>query len=98
MAAEYLATGRVWGKVFSLQVENGAEHKMFQEVFEMWRQKDTIEATVAWGRWLLMNGRGKEATEVVVRARSCLKEPEWMELEKRWMVTLDEERDKVVEE
>ena len=90
MATEYLATARVWAKVFSLLVENSAEHKMFQEVYEMWREKDSIEATIAWGRWLLMNGRGKEATAVVVRARSCLKEPERMELEKQWAVTLDE--------
>jgi U3 small nucleolar RNA-associated protein 6 len=92
MAANYLATARVWAKIFALLVENSAEHKTFQEVYEMWREKDSIEATIAWGRWLLMDGRGKEATAVVVRARSCLKESEKVELEKRWAVTLDEER------
>jgi len=98
MAAKYLATAKLWAKVFSLLVENGAEHKTFQKVYEMWREKDSIEATIAWGRWLLMNGRGKEATAVVVRARSCLKESETVELEKRWAVTLDEEREGVVED
>jgi U3 small nucleolar RNA-associated protein 6 len=101
IACEYLATARVWAKVFSLEVENGDDHRLLQQIYELWGQKDKVAATVAWGRWLLLHGRGKEATEVVVRARSSLKETERMELEKKWTVILDEveeDGDKVVEE
>jgi hypothetical protein len=43
-----------------------------------------------------MNGRGKEAINVVVRARGSLKETERSALEKRWTATLDEEAEDVV--
>jgi len=94
-AGEYLATARVWGNIFLLEAAAGDDAAerggVLQEVYELWRQKDVVEATVAWGRWLLMNGRGKEAMNVVVRARGSLKETERSALEKRWKVTLDEE-------
>ena len=101
IASKYLATARVWAKVFSLEVENGDSYRLLQEIYELWGQKDEVEATVAWGKWLLIHGRGKEATAVVVKARSSLKEIERMELERRWTVVLDEgneDIDKVVEE
>lgn len=98
IADEYVATARVWAEVFSsLDVGIGTdETKLFQEVYERWCQKDGVEATIAWARWLLMKGRGKEATEVVVSARSRLKEPEWTEIEKRWTVVLDGAKEGVV--
>jgi U3 small nucleolar RNA-associated protein 6 len=99
-AGEYLATARVWANIFRLEAEAGDDPtergRVLQEVFELWRRKDGVEATVAWGRWLLMNGRGKEAINVVVRARGSLKETERSALEKRWTATLDEEAEDVV--
>lgn len=99
-AREFLATARVWAKVFWFEIENQDDQvgEVLREVFELWCQKDAVNATVAWGKWLLGNDRGKEAMEVVVRVRCSLKETERQELEKRWQVTLDEEAVKVIEE
>lgn len=93
IAAEYLATARVWSAVFSKTGERGfksteEQHRVLEEIYELWRQKDGLEATVAWAKWLLNNGRGKEAGTVVVTGERRLKEAERIELEKRWTVVL----------
>ena len=90
IAREYHATAKLWRAVFSSEVERKDGGRVLQEVFELWRKKDEVEATVAWGKWLLTNDRGKEAMGVMVRARSSLKEADRRELEQRWKVTLDE--------
>lgn len=92
VAHAYLPTARVWARVFELEAETGWESDaiVLSEVYEHWRRKDGLEATVAWGGWLLKRGKGKEAKEVVVGARSWLGEEERTELERRWAVILDE--------
>lgn len=96
IATGYLPTARVWSKIFSLEAEKGEDDTegtaaFLQEVFELWRKKNGLEATVAWGRWLLRHGRGKDATAIVVRTRSWLDQTERMELEKQWTAILEEE-------
>ena len=99
IATRYRATGRVFSKIFLLLAEHGSQGSadettvaVLEEVFELWRQKDTLEASVAWARWLLKHGRGKEAISIIVRARSWLMRDETarIELEKRWTGELEE--------
>lgn len=100
IATRYLATARVYSNLFLLQVKNGSEGvddegtaTVLQEVFELWRKKDALEASVTWARWLFRHGRGKEAASVIIRARSWLANDETarMELEKRWTGVLEDE-------
>ncbi|KAF9467295.1 U3 small nucleolar RNA-associated protein 6-domain-containing protein [Collybia nuda] len=91
MARVYLTTGRVWQQVFSTIEEEdwGSESRekrqVLGEVFEKWRQKDELEATLEWARWLLSSGKGKEATEAVVVGCRSIGEEGRVELERRWM-------------
>lgn len=64
-----------------------------EEVYEAWRGKEGAAATLSWASWLVTSGKGREATEVIVRARSWLGEEEWREVEKRWMMDLDDGRE-----
>lgn len=95
----YRATAKVFSNIFLLLVKNGspgngdeATATILEEVFELWRKKDTLEASVAWARWLFKHGKGKEAISVIVRARSWLMGDETarMELEKRWTGVLED--------
>lgn len=96
IGTEYLATARVWAKVFATEATVGrykdaeGQQQVLGEIYELWRMKDELEATVAWAKWLLNNGRGKEAGTVVVTGGCRLKEAERQELEKRWAGTLRE--------
>lgn len=94
IAAEYLVTAEVWATVFAKTVGMAMaaekQHQALREIYELWRTRDGLGATVAWARWLLNNRRGKEAGTVVVTGGSRLKDAERKELEKRWMVLLKE--------
>lgn len=87
----YLPTARVWANIFISEAAKGpaADYKILRDVFEFWRKKAGLEATIAWGRWLLTNGRGMEASSLVVGARTYLDEAACMGLEKQWTAALD---------
>ena len=95
MDGVYLTTAKVWQTVF-ITVERkewGSEldekGKTLGVVFEKWRRKDALEATLEWARWLLQNGKGKEASAVMVAGRRNCGEGERLEMEKRWMSVLE---------
>ncbi|KAF8995433.1 U3 small nucleolar RNA-associated protein 6-domain-containing protein [Cyathus striatus] len=94
MASKYLTTGRVWREVFRVTEETGNEDdeqgRILEEVYEMWRREEGVEATVEWARWLLGHGKGREGSEVVMRARSWMSETERGEVERGWKAVLDE--------
>jgi U3 small nucleolar RNA-associated protein 6 len=91
MARAYLTTGKVWQQVFSIvegedwRSEPHGKRQVLGEVFGMWRRKDELEATLEWARWLLENGKGKEATEAVVVGGRSVGSEGRVELERRWM-------------
>ncbi|KAF7979883.1 hypothetical protein HWV62_40667 [Athelia sp. TMB] len=87
----YLPTARVWASVFSSEAARGdvADDRLLRDIFDFWRKKAGLEATIAWGRWLLKNGRGKEASRLVVGARAYLDEAACLDLEKQWTAALD---------
>ena len=94
IASAYLVTAAVWREVFA-QEEAASEEApacsghIIELVYEQWRRKDGVRATVGWARWLLAHGKAKAATEVVMRTRSSLPEDEARELEHLWKQEVD---------
>ncbi|KAI0344754.1 hypothetical protein BDW22DRAFT_1372113 [Trametopsis cervina] len=43
--------------------------EVLKAVYDMWRRRDSASASLAWATWLLQKGNGKEAADVVLRAR-----------------------------
>jgi U3 small nucleolar RNA-associated protein 6 len=88
MDSAYLTTGRVWQKVFRTVDREGLgfdeKRKILGVVFEKWSRMDGLEARIEWGRWLLENGKGKEASGVMVGRG--------LELEQGWMGVLSHGR------
>lgn len=91
MANAYLTTAKVWQTVFALESQTGwdSDAQFLEQVYEEWRKKDGLESTVAWAEWLMKNGKGKEAKEVIVRAKAWLGGEEQAQLERRWTSILD---------
>ncbi|KAF9059793.1 U3 small nucleolar RNA-associated protein 6-domain-containing protein [Rhodocollybia butyracea] len=81
----FLCTGKVWQKTFQMQVETGGKEQVLREIYESWRKQDMIEATITWAEWLLNNGKGKEASELIVRSKGSVGEKE---MEARWVRVL----------
>ncbi|KAH9920077.1 uncharacterized protein B0H18DRAFT_957255 [Fomitopsis serialis] len=96
VGAAYLMTARVWREVFA-QEEAASEEvpacsgRVLETIFEQWRRKDGVHATIAWARWLLAHGKAKAATDIVMRARSSLSDVERIELEHLWKKEVDED-------
>ncbi|KAI0743827.1 U3 small nucleolar RNA-associated protein 6-domain-containing protein [Daedaleopsis nitida] len=63
--------------------------RVLRAVYEIWREKDGVEATIAWAAWLLRSGNGREAIAVVARTRSVLGATAGEEVERRWKRVLD---------
>jgi len=87
----YLPTAKVWATMFASEASRGeaADDSLLRDVFAFWREKARVEATVAWGRWLLKNGKGKEASSLVAGARALLDDAACLDLEKQWTTALD---------
>ncbi|TBU43639.1 hypothetical protein BD309DRAFT_960198 [Dichomitus squalens] len=75
------------GQVYSGHVDDDA--RVLRSVYEYWRQRDGVGATIAWAAWLLRTGDGKEAVAVISRARSVLRETDGETVERRWKAVLD---------
>lgn len=87
--AEGAAGGRRANHSYPYPGDADGDARVLRAVYEFWRQKDGVEATVAWTTWLLRRGRAKEAVAVVARARSVLGEEGGDEVERRWKAVLD---------
>ncbi|KAA1472793.1 hypothetical protein DENSPDRAFT_839159 [Dentipellis sp. KUC8613] len=84
VAREALPTARVWAAAFGALSEASAGEKVLEAVYEEWREKDLLEATLAWAAWLLGRGSGQAAKAAVMRARGMLGETGRAQLDGRW--------------
>lgn len=96
ISTAYLPTARVWKEVFAQEVAAadamamrcGPDHagmgRVLETVYEFWRRKDGVGATVEWAKWQLGHGRAKAATDVVMRSRSWLPTADAREVERQW--------------
>jgi U3 small nucleolar RNA-associated protein 6 len=93
LTSNYHTSGVVWDRVFELESSlEGANESILKDIHTRWREKGqacTIDAALAWGSWLLTQGRGKEASDVVMSARALLADEQKAVLEKRWSEVLD---------
>jgi hypothetical protein len=89
VARTYLPSGKVWASMFKIEKDAGKDSGVLQEIYERWKMINDVEARLAWATWLLGNGEGNKARELVVRSRSCLDGDERKELETRWAAVLD---------
>ncbi|OSX66575.1 hypothetical protein POSPLADRAFT_1131679 [Postia placenta MAD-698-R-SB12] len=99
IAQGYLPSARVWQGVFAQEAAAAEQmaarsapdalDRVLATVYEQWRQKDGVGATVEWARWLLAHGRALEAKDVVLRAGSWLASGDAREVERRWKMVVD---------
>ncbi|GJE95014.1 hypothetical protein PsYK624_111930 [Phanerochaete sordida] len=95
LAAGFLLDGTALRAFFDAEAARaGAESKasdaLLREVFQAWRRRDVADAALAWARWLLAAGQGREAAEVVQRARAEVEGADKLALEEAWRRFCDE--------
>ncbi|KAJ3922273.1 U3 snoRNP protein [Lentinula edodes] len=85
MQGRFLNTGKVWQKMFHLEAEENGSAIVLEELYELWRTANVVEATIAWAEWLLKNGKGKEASVLIVRSKGSVGQKEQEEMETQWV-------------
>ncbi|KAJ3861211.1 U3 small nucleolar RNA-associated protein 6-domain-containing protein [Lentinula novae-zelandiae] len=85
MQGRFLNTGKVWQKMFHLEAEENGSAIVLEEIYELWRTANVVEATIAWAEWLLKNGKGKEASVLIVRSKGSVGQKEQEEMETQWV-------------
>ncbi|KAG6920097.1 hypothetical protein DXG01_010165 [Tephrocybe rancida] len=80
MASAYLTSGAVWQKMFVvLEGERwGSDPKkaVLGAVYEEWKARDMVSATISWAKWLACNGEGVAAASLVGKSGKLVIE-EW---------------------
>lgn len=93
LETRYMPTARVWSEVFAQEARAQTQTKSDKAVelaYQTWRKKDALEATIAWADWLLQEGRGKAAMDVVNNFVASGKEGR-EELQRRWSSILNDQ-------
>ncbi|KAJ3809081.1 U3 small nucleolar RNA-associated protein 6-domain-containing protein [Lentinula lateritia] len=85
MQGRFLNTGKVWQKMFHLEAEENGSAIVLEEIYELWRTANVVEATIAWAEWLFKNGKGKEASVLIVRSKGSVGQKEQEEMETQWV-------------
>ncbi|KAG7090891.1 hypothetical protein E1B28_009970 [Marasmius oreades] len=73
-------SGRVWQQAFMRSKQGCVGEDMLRDIYECWRRGEEEDATVEWARWLLENGKGKAATDVILRSNNRAVEERWRRL------------------
>ncbi|EMD33557.1 hypothetical protein CERSUDRAFT_86923 [Gelatoporia subvermispora B] len=68
-----------------------ADARVLALVYSYWRESPGAgsDAPLAYARWLLAHGRGKDATNTILRAQPALEASERLELERRWRAVIE---------
>ncbi|KAJ4468301.1 U3 small nucleolar RNA-associated protein 6-domain-containing protein [Lentinula aciculospora] len=85
MQSRFINTGIVWQKMFQLEAEENGDATVLNEIYELWRKANVMEATMAWAGWLLRNGKGIEASALVVRSKGSVGRKEQEVMETQWV-------------
>jgi U3 small nucleolar RNA-associated protein 6 len=73
LTTSYLPDASTYAACFALEAARAedADADVLEAVYEAWRRRDVVRASLAWAGWLLeRKGSGREAAEVVGRARA----------------------------
>ena len=73
----------------SLSLQDASED-MLKEVYQTWRRRDVVEASLQWAGWLVRKGRGREASDVInsARAEVAMRDDLRQQLEDGWLSQL----------
>ncbi|KAF8653585.1 hypothetical protein AX16_003863 [Volvariella volvacea WC 439] len=71
------------------KAERKVEEQVMKEIHENWRKEETVEATLALAGWQIKQGKGKEATDLVVRTGGSIGQEERRRLENGWREAMD---------
>lgn len=85
MQSRFLCTGKVWQKIFQMEAKGNRDESILEQVYELWRKEDIVEATICYAEELLKIGKGKEASALIVRSKSSVGQKEQEEMETRWV-------------
>ncbi|KAJ3824206.1 U3 snoRNP protein [Lentinula raphanica] len=89
MQTRFIISEKVWRKMFQLEEIIG-DRTVLEEIYEQWRKTNVVEATMGWAQWLLKNGKGKEASTLIVRSKGSVGQKEQEELEREWVRVIGE--------
>ncbi|KAJ3758844.1 U3 snoRNP protein [Lentinula raphanica] len=89
MQTRFIISEKVWRKMFQLEEIIG-DRTVLEEIYEQWRKTNVVEATIGWAQWLLKNGKGKEASTLIVRSKGSVGQKEQEELEREWVRVIGE--------
>lgn len=64
--------------------------ELLKEIYLAWRRRDIVDASLAWARWLLSQGRGRDASDLIQRARAEVDGPSRQTLEDAWRHVVNE--------
>ena len=64
--------------------------ELLQEIYVAWRRRDIVEASLARAGWMLSQGGGREASDLIQRARVEVDGPKRERLEDAWRRIVDE--------
>ena len=91
----YLLDADAFKVFFDAEVSRGddeskASGELLREIYLAWRRRDVADASLAWARWLLAQGKGREAADVIQRARVEVDGETKLKLEDGWRRVCDE--------
>lgn len=105
VAQSYMPSARVWAaafEIYSPRTSSGADRtsnfdaaetaRTLRAIYDKWRLKSPAEygeAALAWAGWLVRAGSGREAGDVIARARAAIDDGHKIDFERRWRELLD---------
>ena len=103
LVLRYTPSVSVWSTIFSICAEikstneESDQHFLLRAIYDTWRLNISTsadaeaEAALVWGGWLIRHRYGREAGEVVARARAALlEEDKKTDFERQWKRLMDE--------
>ena len=92
----YLPDASILAESFRLEASsplseetNEDKNVVLKEIYEVWRRRDEVNSALAYAGWLIKQGKGKEAGEVVRRARAEVRDGERRQvLDEEWRKVL----------
>jgi U3 small nucleolar RNA-associated protein 6 len=91
----YLLAADTLGTFFASEASRSDEigrtsDEVLKEIYHAWRRVDVVDASLAWAGWLLFEGKGREAGDVIQRARIEVDGASRQRLEDQWRRAVDD--------
>lgn len=97
LVASYLPDSPTFEECFRLETSLSSPSSaiddavLLKEIYDIWRRRDALRATLAYAGWLVSVGKGKEASDVIQRSRAEVGAGEKRQaLDEGWRRALDQ--------